>query len=131
MVLDLAGEGFPQEAELIHGVVDLPDLYFAGLFRDLAASSGGRFTYVPALSRPAAGAGWVGEVGFVHEVLERRHPRCAGRRAYLCGPPPMIEACIRALMKGRLFERDIFTEKFVSARDGQAALAKSPLFKRI
>ena len=43
----------------------------------------------------------------------------------------MIEACIRALMKGRLFERDIFTERFVTARDGEAALAKSPLFKRI
>ena len=131
MVLDLAGEGFPRQVELIHGVCDRPDLYFADLFRELAASSGGRFTYVPALSSPGAGTAWDGEVGFVHEVLGRRHERCAGMRAYLCGPPPMIEACIRLLMKGRLFERDIFTEKFVTARDGRAALARSPLFKRI
>ena len=41
----------------------------------------------------------------------------------------MIEACIRALMKGRLFERDIYTEKFVTAGDGAQALARSPLFK--
>ena len=34
-------------------------------------------------------------------------------------------------MQGRLFERDIYTEKFFSERDGNAALAKSPLFKRI
>ena len=45
----------------------------------------------------------------------------AGRKAYLCGPPVMIEACIGALMQGRLFEHDIYTEKFLSAADvGQA-----------
>ena len=43
----------------------------------------------------------------------------------------MIEACIRSLMKGRLFERDIFTERFVTEADGEASLAKSPLFKRL
>ena len=41
----------------------------------------------------------------------------------------MVEACIAALMQGRLFERDIYTEKFLSAADtGQA---RSPLFKTI
>ncbi|MFX6857677.1 phenol hydroxylase, partial [Acinetobacter baumannii] len=47
----------------------------------------------------------------------------------LCGPPPMVEACIATLMQGRLFERDIYTEKFLSAAD--AGNARSPLFKRI
>lgn len=131
MVLDLAEEGFPQEVELVHGVRDRAELYFADLFRDLAAASGGRFTYVPALSAPGAGDAWDGEVGAVHEVIARRRERFAGLRAYLCGPPPMIEACIRVLVQGRLFERDIFTEKFVTAGDGKAAVARSPLFKRI
>jgi ferredoxin-NADP reductase len=45
--------------------------------------------------------------------------------AYLCGPPPMIEACIRTLMKGRLFERDIFTERFVTAADGESGLSRA------
>ena len=53
-----------------------------------------------------------------------------GQRAYLCGPPPMIEACIGALMQGRLFEKHIFTERFLTARDG-AEKPKSPLFKRL
>jgi phenol hydroxylase P5 protein len=43
----------------------------------------------------------------------------------------MIEACIGVLMKGRLFERDIFTERFSTAADGASSLAKSPLFKRL
>jgi phenol hydroxylase P5 protein len=42
----------------------------------------------------------------------------------------MIEAGIAALMQGRLFEKDIFTEKFLSAADaGQAA--RSPLFRAL
>ena len=53
----------------------------------------------------------------------------AGQKAYLCGPPPMIEACISTLMQGRLFERDIYTEKFLSAADAQAA--RSPLFRQV
>jgi len=48
---------------------------------------------------------------------------------YLCGPPLMIDACISTLMQGRLFENDIFTEKFFSAADAQQV--RSPLFKRV
>ena len=52
-----------------------------------------------------------------------------GHKAYLCGPPLMIDACITTLMQGRLFERDIYTEKFISAADAQQV--RSPLFKAI
>ena len=41
----------------------------------------------------------------------------------------MIDACITTLMQGRLFEADIYTEKFISAADVQQN--KSPLFKKI
>ena len=39
-------------------------------------------------------------------------------------PPLMIEACITALMQGRLPERDIYTEKFISAADAQQSTAR-------
>jgi phenol hydroxylase P5 protein len=41
----------------------------------------------------------------------------------------MVEACIATLMQGRLFERDIYTEKFLSAADANAQ--RSPLFRRV
>jgi hypothetical protein len=41
----------------------------------------------------------------------------------------MIDACITTLMQGRLFENDIYTEKFFSAADAQQV--RSPLFKRV
>ncbi|MDO9203129.1 MAG: phenol hydroxylase, partial [Hydrogenophaga sp.] len=53
----------------------------------------------------------------------------AGLKAYLCGPPPMNEACIGTLMQFRLFERDIYTEKFLSAADANAT--RSPLFRKV
>jgi len=131
MILDLLAEGRPTPIVLIHGVRSRKDLYFGDLFRNLSARHG-NFTYVPALSAPEDGDVWDGEVGFVHEVAQRHFAgRFAGHKAYLCGPPLMIEACINVLMKGRLFERDIYLEKFATAADGAASLARSPLFKRI
>ncbi|MAU41428.1 MAG: phenol hydroxylase [Kordiimonas sp.] len=131
MVQELLEEGCTDDIVLFHGVRSKADLYYEDLFRDLDAKYD-NFIYVPALSEMKEGDNWDGEVGFINEVAERHFEgQFKGNQAYLCGPPPMIEACIRTLMKGRLFEKDIFTEKFVSQGDGEAALARSPLFKRI
>jgi phenol hydroxylase P5 protein len=42
----------------------------------------------------------------------------------------MIEAAISTLMQGRLYERDIYAEKFISAVDSTNTV-RSPLFKNI
>ena len=88
---------------------------------------------MPALSEGADGAEGTGASvakGYVHEAAQAHFSgNFVGQKAYLCGPPPMIEACIRTLMQGRLFERDIYTEKFLSAADVQDA--RSPLFRRV
>lgn len=95
------------------------------------AASTARLSYTAVLSEEASPR-WDGARGFVHEQIEATlGGSCAGHTAYVCGPPAMIEACIRSLMKGRLFERDIYTERFVTVADGAAALARSPLFKRL
>ncbi|MDO3385502.1 phenol hydroxylase, partial [Gilvimarinus sp. SDUM040013] len=57
--------------------------------------------------------------------------RFDGNKAYLCGPPPMIDAAITTLMQGRLFERDIHMERFVTAADGAEEQNRSALFKKI
>jgi phenol hydroxylase P5 protein len=128
MIVDLLETGCEQPITLIHGARTAADVYFEDLFRSLEAEHD-NFTYIPALSEPDD-APWNGETGFVNEVAERRFDGSfKGLSAYLCGPPVMIEACIRSLMKGRLFERDIFTERFVTEADGESA--KSPLFRRL
>lgn len=129
MILDLLEGGATEPITLVYGQRTRDELYYDEQFRALAARHA-NFTYVPALSDEPEGSDWSGARGFVHEVA-RSHcgGNFAGRKAYLCGPPPMVEACIGALMQGRLFERDIYTEKFLSAAD--AGSARSPLFKRI
>lgn len=129
MLLDLLEEGAAQPITLVYGARNQQELYYHQSFVDLAAKYP-QFTYLPALSDEAADSGWQGFRGFVHEAAKAHFNNdFRGNKAYLCGPPMMIEACISALMQGRLFERDIYTEKFFSAADAQQV--RSPLFKRV
>lgn len=129
MILDLIESGSTQPITLVYGQRVLEELYYDAEFRALAAQHA-NFTYVPALSSDLQSAGWHGAQGFVHDVAKAHFAgNFSGNKAYLCGPPVMIEACISTLMQGRLFERDIYTEKFLSAADTNQQ--RSPLFKRV
>ncbi len=130
MIEELLSEGCELPMTLVYGQRSRAELYYDDEFRDLAAKHA-NFTYVPALSREPEGSDWSGARGFVHEAAKAHFGNdFRGHKAYLCGPPAMIEACIATLMQGRLFERDIYTEKFFSAADASQQL-KSPLFKNI
>ncbi|CAE6910912.1 Phenol hydroxylase P5 protein [Paraburkholderia domus] len=114
---------------LFYGQRNAAELYYDAEFRALSERYP-NFTYVPALSEGAAEAGTGIAHGFVHEVAKAHFDNdFSGRQAYLCGPPVMIDACITTLMQGRLFERDIYHEKFISAADAQQV--RSPLFRRV
>jgi phenol/toluene 2-monooxygenase (NADH) P5/A5 len=129
MITDLLARGITLPITLVYGQRSREELYYDDEFRALAAQHP-NFTYVPALSHEPEASDWIGARGFVHEAAKAHFGgNFAGRKAYLCGPPPMIEACITTLMQGRLFERDIYTEKFLSAADAQAT--RSPLFQRV
>ena len=129
MILDLIAEGSELPITLVQGARNRQELYYHDEFVALAARHP-NFTYVPALSDEAADSDWQGFRGFVHDAAKAHFDNdFRGRKAYLCGPPIMIEACITTLMQGRLFERDIYTEKFFSAADAQQI--RSPLFKRL
>ena len=129
MILDLLGEGFDKPIALIYGQRNLSELYYHDEFLALAEKHP-NFQYVPALSHEAEGTDWQGFRGFVHEAAKEYFANdFRGHKAYLCGPPLMIDSCITTLMQGRLFERDIYTEKFISAADAQQV--RSPLFKAI
>lgn len=131
MILDLLAEGETRRITLVYGARNRAELYDDALFRQLAASHA-NFSYVPALSAPGAADAWDGETGFVHEVAQRHFQGdFRQHKAYMCGPPPMIDACITTLIRGRLFERDMFMEKFISAADTASTARRSPLFKAI
>lgn len=130
MIDDLLAEDCRLPITLVYGQRTRAELYYHDYFEDLARRHP-NFTYVPVLSHEPEDTGWTGRRGFVHEAAKAHFDNdFRGHKAYLCGPPAMIEACITTLMQGRLFERDIYMEKFFSAADASQQL-KSPLFKSI
>lgn len=129
MILDLLGNGCDKPITLVYGQRSKAELYYDDQFRELALKHA-NFTYIPVVSDPDTADGWDGARGYVNEVAKAHFDGFfAGNKAYLCGPPAMIEACIATLMQGRLFENDIYTEKFLSAADVNTV--RSPLFKRV
>ncbi|OUY06211.1 NADH:ubiquinone reductase (Na(+)-transporting) subunit F [Acinetobacter populi] len=131
MILDLLQSGDTRTIYLFQGARDVAELYHRELFEDLVKQYS-NFRYIPALNAPKADDEWTGFTGYVHEaVADYFEQRCTGHKAYLCGPPPMIDAAISTLMQSRLFERDIHTERFLSAADGAKGQSRSALFRHI
>ena len=130
MIVDLLEAGDTRTIVLLYGARNRDELYYAGFFDELAREHD-NFSYFAALSDDHDDDSWTGAHGFVHELAEQVFAgKFAGHKAYLCGPPPMIDACITTLMRGRLFEEHIFMEKFFTAADGNEPARRSALFKK-
>jgi propane monooxygenase reductase subunit len=84
----------------------------AGLAEALPA-----FRFVPALSEPDAEAAFDGETGLITDVVARAEPNLADVDAYLCGPPPMVDAAIELLKAQGLAEQHIFYDKFTTTAE--------------
>jgi phenol hydroxylase P5 protein len=107
MILDLLEEGSELPITLVYGQRTREELYHHDMLSGLAAKHS-NFSYVPALSNEPEGSEWAGFRGFVHDAAKAHFANdFRGHKAYLCGPPLMIDACISTLMQGRVFERDI------------------------
>ncbi|MCQ9206902.1 MAG: 2Fe-2S iron-sulfur cluster binding domain-containing protein [Omnitrophica bacterium] len=70
------------------------------------------FEFVPALSEPAKEDEWTGEVGFITQVMQKHLKYNKNQEAYLCGPPPMIDAAIGILTSKGININDIYYDKF-------------------
>jgi phenol hydroxylase P5 protein len=130
MILDLLEHNDEHPITLVYGARTEQQLYYRELFEELDKEHS-NFTFIPALSDESEGSGWQGARGFVHEAAnEHFDGKFEGHKAYICGPPPMVDACINKLMAGRLFEKDIYMENFFTNESKDIA-PKSPLFKSI
>ena len=123
--IDETGGG--HQVVLYHGVSTTADLYEHAWLEQLAA---GRdwFDYRPAVSREEHG----GRSGRVPALLAEDYPRAAGHVAYICGSPAFVADTMKALMKARLFPRDIYREDFFDSADRAAGtnVVRSPLIRR-
>jgi propane monooxygenase reductase component len=77
------------------------------------------FRFVPALSE----ADWEGETGLITDVVERCEPDFADVDAYVCGPPPMVEAAQGLLMAKGVPESRIYFDKFTTTETEETSTA--------
>ena len=78
------------------------------------------FKFVEVLSDEPSDSGWDGPRGLVTQHLKEKYIDTAKIdvsqcEAYICGPPPMIDAAIAVLVENKLSEDHIFYDKFLDA----------------
>jgi len=93
------------------------DLYCLDDMSRLAETWPAGFRFIPVLSEEPADSGWSGRRGLVTDHLDDAGLAVADREAYLCGPPPMLDAAIEALRGLGVAERDIHFDKFLDRSD--------------
>jgi propane monooxygenase reductase subunit len=109
---DMAERGIKRKATYFYGARTRKDLFYLDSLQELEKRLPG-FRFVPALSMATAEDAWDGETGLITEVLERNlEPGQIETQAYLCGPPPMIDAAIPVLIRKGISEDRIFFDKF-------------------
>ena len=97
---------------LFFGCRTTQDVFYLEQFQNLAKKHP-NFHVVYALSdKLAEGEKWDGEAGFIHLAADKYLKTGIERQAFLCGPPPMIEAVTRVLEEKGLSRENIFYDEF-------------------
>ncbi|MBB3083082.1 2Fe-2S iron-sulfur cluster-binding protein [Geodermatophilus sabuli] len=112
-----------REIVLYHGVRAAEDLYDVDRLTELAARHHG-FRFVPVLSDEVDG-GSGHRTGFPTDAFLDDVASARGWSGWLCGPPAMVEAGVKAFKRRRLAPRQIHREKFTpaDALGGEASAA--------
>jgi len=74
------------------------------------------FKFIPALSEDEEGGTWEGEAGLITDVVDRlEDDDLTEVDAYLCGPPPMVDAAIALLEQRGVPESHIYYDRFTTS----------------
>ena len=84
------------------------------LLRSLAEQVPG-MRFVPALSEGE----WAGETGLITDVVARNEGDLSDVDAYLCGPPPMVDAAMELLLGMGAAESHIYYDKFTTTEESE------------
>ena len=130
MIMELLESGDSRAITLIYGARKKEELYYRKLFEQLAKNSS-NFTYLPLLCPQSDGLGWDGHYEYIQAAVRQQlNGNSEHYNAYICGPPPLIDACVTTLIQGRCFEDHIFMENFYNNTNKHNEL-RSPLFKKV
>jgi propane monooxygenase reductase subunit len=110
LLRSMAEKGISRPAVYYYGAREEQDLFHLEELAELQAMLPG-FRFVPALSD----AEWAGETGLITDVVDRLEQELAEVDAYLCGPPPMVDAAQELLLSRGVDEARIHFDKFTTS----------------
>jgi propane monooxygenase reductase component len=109
LLRSLSDNGAERQATYYYGARTEADLFH------LQELDGLPCAFVPACSEDSNG--WAGEAGLITDVVDRLEGEIAEVDAYVCGPPPMVEAAIALLEARGVPEAHIYFDKFTTTAD--------------
>ena len=98
-----------REIHLYFGVRDERDIYFEERFSSLA-NTHEQFFFTPVLSEPSGKT--KRRTGFVHEAIAADLSNFANWKAYLCGPPIMVDSVKDLLKQHDVHDDDIYADAY-------------------
>jgi propane monooxygenase reductase subunit len=110
MLTDLAQKSDRRPATIFFGARTCEELYYTDRLKALCDLSG-HAEFVPVVED--TGEAWDGERGLVTEAIARRMGSLRGYDAYLCGPPPMVEAARELVIRLGVREANVYFDAFV------------------
>ena len=113
LLRSMAERGLTRKATYYYGARSRRDLCFEDELLALEDTLPG-FRYIPALSEAAPDEDWDGETGLITDVVKRHADGLARVHAYVCGPPPMVEAALPLLATLGVPEQRIYYDKFTT-----------------
>jgi propane monooxygenase reductase subunit len=112
LLRSMADRGMARPAVYYYGAREEEDLFHLEELQALASTLPG-FRFVPALSH----ADWDGETGLITDVVDRCELDLTEVDAYLCGPPPMVDAATELLLRRGVPEAHVHFDKFTTTAD--------------
>ncbi|NJO84996.1 MAG: hypothetical protein HC828_21085 [Blastochloris sp.] len=111
LLCDMAERGIQRKATYFYGARNRRDLFYLDKLEELQRRMP-NFRFIPALSMATPTDEWDGETGLITDVVARHIGDGRDVQAYLCGPPPMIDAAIPVLNRLGIHDDRIFFDKF-------------------
>jgi propane monooxygenase reductase subunit len=109
LLRSMAERGIHRPATFFYGARGQRDLCFEDELAAIAEKLPD-FAYIPALSHED----WDGENGLITDVVKRLRGSLTRAHAYVCGPPPMVEAAIPLLEALGVEEKRVYYDKFTT-----------------
>jgi NAD(P)H-flavin reductase len=111
MLEDAAQKKMTKKIIYLFGARTEKDLYALEEMQKLKDQLG-NFDFIPVLSHEDSTSAWQGARGLVTEFIDKQSLDFADTAAFLCGPPPMIDAAIARLNELGIANQNIFFDKF-------------------